>query len=374
MRILFIDPSRWQYTLDTPYERPLGGSQSALCYLAAELAQLGHSVTLINGISTESESRGVKLRNLEALGASGFSDSFDVGIVLNLACGHNLRRDLNVRIPLVLWNQHAHDQDAIQKLSRSREQRDWSAFVFVSDWQRTNFEKVFSLPREKTFVMRNAVSPAFAKFPNVDPWFTTGNAPVLFYTSTPFRGLDVLLNCFSRIRQAIPDVQLRIYSSMQVYQVPAEADRYRDLYETARNMAGVEYIGSVSQAKLAQELRQMAALAYPSTFAETSCIAVTEAMAAGAAVYTTRLGALPETTGAHAIMVDWQADKTALAGTFADMVIRALQEARENPENAMALLARRRAHIRANYLWPNRAKEWESWLATVVGKGESRPL
>src|SRR4029078_13648770 len=63
MRILFIDPSRWQYTVDAPYERPLGGSQSALCYLAAELAQLGHSVTLINGITTESESRGVRQRN-----------------------------------------------------------------------------------------------------------------------------------------------------------------------------------------------------------------------------------------------------------------------------------------------------------------------
>jgi glycosyltransferase involved in cell wall biosynthesis len=374
MRILFIDPSRWQYTVDAPYERPLGGSQSALCYLAAELAQLGHSVTLINGITTESESRGVRQRNLEALGAPGFSDSFDVGIVLNLACGHNLRRDLNVKIPLILWNQHAHDQDAIQKLSRSREQREWSAFAFVSDWQRGCFEKVFSLPSGKTNVMRNAVSPAFAKFLKVDPWFMTGGAPVLFYTSTPFRGLDVLLDCFPHIRQSVPDVRLRIFSSMQVYQVPAEADRYRELYETARNMAGVEYISSVSQTQLAQELVRMAALAYPSTFAETSCIAVTEAMAAGAAVYTTRLGALPETAGVHATMIDWQPDKTALASAFAELVIRALQEARENPQEAMALLAQRRAYIQENYLWPDRAREWDDWLAAVIDKGDSRPL
>jgi len=374
MRILFIDPSRWQYTVDTPYERPLGGSQSALCYLAAELAQLGHAITIINGITKESENRGVKLRNLDVLGVPGFSDSFDVGIVLNLACGHDLRRDLNVKIPLVLWNAHAHDQDAIQRLSRSREQREWSAFVFVSDWQRGSFEKHFSLPREMTKVMRNAVSPAFAKFPEIDPWFMTGSAPVLFYTSTPFRGLDILLNCFPRIRQTLPDVRLRIYSSMQVYQVPPDADRYRDLYDTARNMAGVDYVGSVGQTQLAQELTRMAALAYPSTFAETSCIAVTEAMAAGAAVYTTRLGALPETAGAHALMADWQADKTALAESFADMVTRALQEARENPEKAMTLLTQRRAHIQANYLWPDRAKEWERWLATIIGKGDSRPV
>ena len=222
--------------------------------------------------------------------------------------------------------------------------------------------------------MRNAVSPAFAQFPEVEPWFMSGKAPVLFYTSTPFRGLDVLLDCFPPIRQIVPDVQLRIYSSMQVYQVPAEADRYRDLYETARKMAGVEYIGSVSQTQLAQEIPQMAALAYPSTFAETSCIAVTEAMAAGAAVYTTRFGALPETVRAHAIMIDWQADKRALADTFADMVTRALQETRENPEKAMALLVQRRIYIQRNYLWPDRAKEWERWLVTIIGTGESRPV
>jgi glycosyltransferase involved in cell wall biosynthesis len=139
-------------------------------------------------------------------------------------------------------------------------------------------------------------------------------------------------------------------------------------------MAGVEYIGSVSQTQLAQELVRMAALAYPSTFAETSCIAVTEAMAAGAAVYTTRLGALPETAGVHATMIDWQPDKTALASAFAELVIRALQEARENPQEAMALLAQRRAYIQENYLWPDRAREWDDWLAAVIGKGDSRPL
>ena len=77
MHILFIDPSRLQYTVDTPYERPLGGSQSSLCYLAAELVELGHSITIVNAATTQAESRGVTVRNLEALGTPGFSDSFD---------------------------------------------------------------------------------------------------------------------------------------------------------------------------------------------------------------------------------------------------------------------------------------------------------
>jgi hypothetical protein len=42
--------------------------------------------------------------------------------------------------------------------------------------------------------------------------------------------------------------------------VPEAEDQYRSLYDLARSMDGVEYIGSVSQARLAQELTGTAAL------------------------------------------------------------------------------------------------------------------
>ena len=48
------------YDCDTPYERPLGGTQSALCYYAEHLAQAGHTVTVLNhGCVSEHMSRGV---------------------------------------------------------------------------------------------------------------------------------------------------------------------------------------------------------------------------------------------------------------------------------------------------------------------------
>jgi glycosyltransferase involved in cell wall biosynthesis len=370
MRIVFVDPTGWQYTVETPYERGIGGSQSALCYLATELARLGHSITILNGSTTASESLGVKIANISALNSPEFLAGVDAGVVLNLATAHVLRRDLHVSIPLVLWTGHANDTPAIHDLRRNRERKNWNAFAFVSEWQRQSFEKSFWIPAEKSRVMPNCVSPAFAGCPNSPPWFTTGEAPVLFYTSTPYRGLDVLLNAFPKIRAAVPDTRLRIYSSLGVYQVQPEEDGFRSLYDSARRMDGVEYVGSIGQARLAQELTDAAALTYPSTYPETSCIVAIEAMAAGAEVFATRLGALPETTQGHAVMMDWQPDKTKLAENFAMMVIQGLRDMRENPEAASSRRERRLEFIRKSYLWPDRAKQWTEWLTQIVREAQ----
>ncbi len=196
------------------------------------------------------------------------------------------------------------------------ERKSWSGFAFVSNWQLEQFASVLWIDRDKSRVMRNAASPAFVSDVHADPWFVTGQPPTLFYTSTPFRGLDVLLQAFPVIRAAIPGTRLRVLSSMGVYQVRPEEDEYQNLYRLSQTVDGVEYVGSVGQSQLARELAGTAALAYPSTFAETSCIASIEAMALGAAVFITRLGALPETTGGLASITEFQPDHGQLANVL----------------------------------------------------------
>lgn len=361
MKLAFIDPIAWDYSVETPLERPLGGSQSALCYLAAELARQGHEVALVNRIADPGRYAGVLCTGWAVGATAQFLNAADAVVMLN-GTGARRLREAGVRAPLVLWTQHSHDQRAIQGLQQVRERKAWTAFAFVSRWQAENYQRVFRIRPEASRVLHNCISPAFAALPVAEPWFVAGKPPILAYSSTPFRGLDVLLEAFPLIRAALPDVRLRIYSSMAVYGVRAEDDAFRAVYEHAARMDGVDYVGSLGQSRLAGEMAGIAALAYPSTFAETFCIAAAEALSLGALLLTTRLGALPELFAEAAAMMAPIPDRTALAAAFADLTIAALREELRDPAESAARRSARIERCRERFSWPARAREWASWL------------
>lgn len=127
----------------------------------------------------------------------------------------------------------------------------------------------------------------------------------LVYTSSPDRGLDVLLELWPRIREHAPEatfawsyspVYFRIAEQDPV--VGAHAARVRELSD----QPGVEPLGSLSQPALAKLMRSSLVLALPSyntphqaVFCETSCIGAMEAQAAGLVVVASHWGALAET-------------------------------------------------------------------------------
>lgn len=365
MKIAFIDMINWDYTPLTPLKQPLGGSQSAAIYLARELAARGHAVTLLNNTTRPGTYDGIDCQSIGAGVAAHRINAFDVGVVMNSASGQRFRA-AGVTVPLVLWSQHATDQAAVKDLVGIDERLAWNGFFLVSQWQADTYADKFGIRRERITVLRNAVSPPFQALERRrPPFFRTGEPPVLAYTSTPFRGLVALLTAFPAIRAAVPDCRLRIYSSMGVYQLTGAADDFQILYELTRALPGADYVGSLPQAALADALAEADILAYPNVFAETSCISVMEAMAAGCLVLTTKLGALPETTAGFAVLMDAPKDVVVLAREFAKALVGVIQAARERPDHFEDTLRRQQAHARAAYNWSTRAQEWEQALARL---------
>ena len=365
MRIVFVHRTVNDYTVETPYQRGIGGTESALCYVSVELAKRGHTVSLLTSTTSPGRYRGVECLNYKASLNSDLINAADVVVVSNEACGRTLKDEFKAKKPLVMWNQHADDQPAIEGLEFTRERKAWASIAFVSEWQRDQFCNIYWIEKNKTRVMRNAISPAIAEMAPVRPWFQSGEAPVLVYTSAPYRGLDVLLDAVPLIRSAIPDMRLRVFSGSRL-QKGGESESYAELYRRCETTAGVEYVGTIPQTELAGELSRAAALAYPSTFPETSCIAAMEAMSLGAVVLTTRSGALPETTAGFGAMIEPHEDAPRLAREFAQMAIDTLAQARREPEAAADRRARQIEFTRRQYAWPARALEWEAYLSDVA--------
>jgi len=366
MNLVFLDTIPWDYDVATPFEQPLGGSQSGLCYLAVALAQRGHQVTLVSGTTRPREVLGVTCLAFAKLPATFWKQPHDAFVVLNGPADRalQLRPFLDPTTALVLWTTNTPDQVSHQPFQQRAVAESWDAIVCVSAWHRAALIQHFTLAPERVHVLGHAIGPAFeGLFSSAEALGKAkGSRPVLVYTSAPFRGLDVLLDVFPAVHERDPGAELRVYSSMQVYRVGEAGDPFAPLYQRCRALSGVSYVGSVRQPLLAEALCSATILAYPSTFAETSCISVLEAMAAGLYIVTSDLGALTETAMGFATLVPCIGGNRSRA-EFSAHYLQTLHDVlREHALNPAAFATARFAQVQAinaEWTWSRRAEDWE---------------
>ncbi len=371
MRIAFAEFLHWDYDVDSVDEIPLGGSQSAACHLARALARAGHEVTFISNTSRPGIHAGVRCLWWDQTSTLQIhSWNLDAMIcILSPGRAVKVRTLLGPRPRLILWNHHSHTEDAISGLEEEYERDAYDGFAMVSEWQREGYQQRFGIESSRIAVLRNVMSPAFANFypPGESILAQKAWPPLLAYTSTPYRGLDLLLDAFPSIREAVPGTRLQVYSSMKVYQSDAglEQTEHGPRYDRCREMEGVDYYGSVPQPELARRLREVTALAYPNIYPETSCISVMEAMAAGCHIITSRLGALPETTAGYARLIPVDQTADSYRRQFIAATIEALRSCTDQRQATEQHLRAQVDYINHAATWDLRAAEWAAWLSTL---------
>lgn len=363
----FLDASPLDYHVGTPASRPLGGSQSALCFLARELAVAGPQVTLLNANTTPGVYAGVQCQRLPALKDLGqtLPAHFPAQYYVSL----NEYRLLAVLPPSsnylkIFWNQHNDLVPGMDGLQHALERRELDAIVFVSDWQRQRFISRFELPPERCLVRRNAMGEAFARRFDSEPSATQlqqrhANTLKLAYTSNPGRGLGVLLAIFPALRQLFPGLELDVFSSLAGYQgSEAEEAPFQALYQECHNLEGVHYHGNIPQPELAAALSEVQILAYPNRYPETSCIAAIEALAAGCRIVSSALGALPETCGGFAHLIPYEFDHRPYTFAYLRALRTELEQWQHHPELWYQQLAEAAQWAHRQYRWSERAQAW----------------
>lgn len=260
----------------------------------------------------------------------------------------------------VLWQHLMTDQGAIAGMVYPEFIRNIDHFVYVSNWQLKQFENSFPIELSQNHVIKNAIEPiAFKPKP-------TGPLR-LIYTSTPNRGLEILLRSFEILNRK--DIELVVYSSNIIYgkgYSDQQAGKYDLLFHHCKTTPGITYKGFAVNKAVRSALQSAHILAYPSIYEETSCLAAIEAGAAGCKIVTTNLGALPESCGQWATYVDYQYGDNLdrLAEQYAEVLTKEIDQYWSNSYN----LKDQSDWFNSTYSWEHRKLEWLNFFNKICVK------
>ena len=185
----------------------------------------------------------------------------------------------------------------------------------------------------------------------------------MIYCSSPDRGLDVLLNCMPKIKEQVPEANLRVFygfknweSAVLTRNNPQEVAWMKAIKDQL-TQPGITYLGRIGQKQLAEEFKQAELWGYPTYFTETFCLSACEAMAAGVPIVTTNLAALTTTVGDAGILLDGDSHTAEYQKIFIQKCIQVLTD-----KSLWDDLSRRGLQKVKQYDWPNVANQWLQML------------
>ena len=289
----------------------LGGLETSAWRVARELAKKGYDVTLYGEIAEERDLHDVLVRHRHAFNPM---DQRDLLIAYHDASVFEHPTGARTNM---LWLTNAGTHHGLTP----RRAGNIDHVLALSGWHANEIRESYPwLDEGKVARIRNGIHPPFFEHDGLE------RERRVVYSSTPDRGLGLLLDVWPAVRDRAPDAKL-------VVTYPGYADRFdiKGLLERADSMAdqGVSVVrGGMSQDHLARLMLTSRVWAYPAwngeKVYETSCIGAMEAQAAGLTVVCGGWGALPETAaGQYWIVGDpatsgWRAE-------FTDVITAALQ-------------------------------------------------
>ena len=117
----------------------------------------------------------------------------------------------------IVWQHLSYDQPNVQYMKDRRFVDSVDHFVYVSHWQFNRFRERFAIPEYKSTVIKNAVDDHTGSYGR-NHFINTGNDVVrIMYTSTPWRGLSILVRAIEILNNLRDDFECIIYSSTKIY-------------------------------------------------------------------------------------------------------------------------------------------------------------
>ena len=231
---------------------------------------------------------------------------------------------------------YCHDNITDQIYSKLEEENGYKQFekiVFVSNWQMNLFIDYYKIPKEKCVLIRNSIKPIeLIEKEKID--LEKNNKLNLIYTSTPNRGLDITYEVINKLIPLINElgyeIHLNVFSSFKLYDREDLDSYYQQLFTKIKNHPNMTYHSSVPNKVIRENLQKSHIFVYPSTYQETSCLCLIEAMSAGCICIHSSLGALPETCNNLTNMYPYHNNLHDHMTNFAKMILYTIKTINSN--------------------------------------------
>ena len=279
-----------QFDGDYLERKGLGGSESALINLTRNIKELSPTTEIIvyNGWRKQTEYYGIIYKS--AIDFYSDCKHFDADVFISLREVHPFTLPFIDAKLKILWSQDDENQEELQELKHTLHTKEnIDLFLAISEYAKGSLQRMF--PEKKIYLQRNGYNQDLIK----DLLFPRN--PIAVYTSTPYRGLEILANMWPKIydkcisRGVTPE--LWVFGDMTLYGWTNKD--FEGLFNYLRTLSNVKVFGSVCQKDLYDYLKQSKVMLYPCTWRETGCMALLEALACGNWVITTNdNGALNE--------------------------------------------------------------------------------
>lgn len=276
--------------------------------------------------------------------------------LISSICNPNYIKDNAINI---VWQHLSYDQPNVKHMLDRRFVDAVDYFVYVSHWQFHRFREHFKIPEYKSTVIKNAIEDYPIAIKD-----SSEKKIKLIYTSTPWRGLSVLVRAIQILNNLRDDFECDIYSSTKIYGSAfekEEGNKFEQLFESCRKTNNINYHGYASNKEVRAAVSRSHIFAYPSIFEETSCLSAIEALHAGCKIVTTNYGALTETCGDFATYVDFEPNHEMLSQKFAIALSEAIDKIKQQDHDYVT----QHKHYVKHWTWDTRIIEWKTFLNNI---------
>lgn len=226
--------------------------------------------------------------------------------------------------------------------------------VFCGQWQYQQYQNFLGVPyNPKVAVIETAIDP-------IEYVEKSKDEIRLIYTSTPQRGLALLVPVFEKLCEKYDNIVLDVYSSYKIYGWDDADQQFEELYERCRNHPKINYHGFASNDEVRSALQKAHIFAYPSIWQECNSRSLIEAMSAGLlCVHPNRAG-LSDTSGGLTFMYQGSDDHNEHANIFYGQVDNAIQVIQQ--DNVQDYLKFVKTYADTRFNWTKITQQWTELL------------